>query len=174
MNNNFYFCLILLIIFSCENKPKEEVFFKKDLNYHLSTNLKELDNSVGIEEKLTDDVYLRGFAFYEKGKDSYDLILEFQDDITSEIVSKYTFAVEGFVSEDYLENLSDYATSRNRKYEIWIGTYKLRKTNNYCYLVIGIKTKIKKFNLIKFYLYDQAGYKGDIGKRVLFYNYNIY
>ena len=155
---------------SQESKKKHEV---KDLNYHLSNGLTELDNHFGIEQKFTDEVYLRGFSFYEKAENHYALILELQDDITEDVVSKYTFAVEGFVGDDELNNLSDYALNKNRTHDAWFGTPELIKVNNHCYVILDITTKLNNFELLKFFLFDKDGYSGDIGKRILFYNYSI-
>ena len=146
---------------------------KKDLNYHLINALKELENSVGVERKLSDDVYLRNFSFYKKSENHFDLVLELQDDITQIIVSKYTFAVEGFVSGDELENLSEYAKSKNRMYDAWYETPKLSIVNGHCFVILDVKTKLRNFDFIKFYLYDRNGYKGDIGQRVIFKDYKI-
>ncbi|MBQ0768122.1 MAG: hypothetical protein KBT58_02450 [Bizionia sp.] len=153
-----------------EVKEKKEL---KDLNYHLANGLKELDNSYGVEQKFNDEVYLRSFGFYEKGENQYALILELQDDIVEDVVSKYTFAVEGFAANNELTNLSEYAKNKNRKHEAWIGTPKLTKINKRCYVVLDVKTKVKSFELLKFFLYDSRGYKGDIGERILFYDYKI-
>ncbi|WP_066222824.1 hypothetical protein [Formosa haliotis] len=144
-----------------------------DLNYHLETALKYLKNSRGIEQKLSNDVYLRGFGFYKKGENHYDLILELQNDITNDMVSKYTFAVEGFVTEDEEAKLSEYSKTKNRLYDAWYGTAELTRINNHCYVIIDVKTKIDKFDLIKFYLFDRQGYNGDVGERIIFYDYNI-
>lgn len=171
--------LVFVCLVGCKNKntePKENTEQKvivKDLNYHLANGLVEVENNIGVEQKFTNDVYLRSFAFYEKELNHYALILELQDDITEAVVSKYTFAVEGFVTVDELNNLSDYAKKKNRKYDAWFGTSKLTKVNNHCYVILDVKTKIKNFEQIKFYLFDRSGYKGDIGKRILFYDYTI-
>ncbi len=176
--------LLLLCFLSCKdsNEKKQNVRdnseFKKntvfkELNYHLANGLKELDNSYGVEQKFNDEVYLRGFGFYEKGENQYDLILELQDDIVEDVVSKYTFAVEGFATNEELNNLSEYAKNKNRKHEAWFGTPKLTKINKRCYVVLDIKTKVNSFELLKFFLYDSSGYKGDIGERILFYDYKI-
>ena len=172
-------CLLLVCTFGCKQKEKEEskkeieVFSIKDLNYHLSKELEEIDNSIGVEQKLTDDVYLRSFAFFEKGENHYDLILELQDDITDDVISKYTFAVEGVVEGEELKKLSDYAISKNRDYEAWYATPKVIKANKFKYVIIDIKTKLRHFDILKFYLFDKEGYKGDIGERVLFYDYRV-
>lgn len=176
--------LFFLCLLSCnDNKVKKqnggntfEVKVKKehkDLNYHLANGLVELENSFGIEEKFSNEVYLRSFGFYEKGENKYDLILELQDDIVEDVVSKYTFAVEGFATNEELNNLSEYAKSKNRKHEAWIGTPKLTKVNKRCYVVLDVKTKVNSFELLKFFLYDSSGYQGDIGERILFYDYKI-
>ena len=172
-----FFALISFI--SCKNKQTEskETVNKetviKDLNYHLANGLVELENNIGVEQKFSNEVYLRSFTFYKKDENHYDLILELQDDITEDIVSKYTFAVEGFVVDYEIENLSDYAKQKDRKHEAWFGTPKLTKVNNHCYIILDVNTKLKNFDLIKFFLFDKDGYKGDIGERILFYDYQI-
>jgi hypothetical protein len=179
--SKYFIILSLLFIFSfgCKQEKKglqisvKEGINVKDLNYHLANGLIELENNIGVEQKFNNDVYLRSFAFFETDKNQYDLIIELQDDITEDVVSKYTFAVEGFVKGDELEKLSDYAKSKKRTHEAWFGKPKLFKVNNRCYVILDIKTKLRNFDLIKFFLYDNKGYKGDIGERILFYDYKI-
>lgn len=181
MNNRLIIILLctLFNFYGCKDKDTEskqtinrEVVIK-DLNYHLANALKEVDNSIWVEQKFNNEVYLRSFAFYENDENHYDLILELQDDITNEIISKYTFAVEGFVIGDELNNLSDYAKKKDRDYDAWYGTPELKIVNDHRYVILDVKTKLKNFDLIKFYLFDKDGYKGDIGERILFYDYKI-
>ena len=173
--------MLLLSVINCKNdksrnsiknkEPKNEIV--KDLDYYLINGIKSLDNYAGVEQKLTEDVYLRGFAFYKKAENDYSLILELQNDISSKIVSKYTFAVEGFAVEEELDSLSEYAKSKNRTHEAWFTTPPLIKINNHSYVILDAKTKLKELILIKFFLFDKGGYKGDIGKRIEYINYWI-
>lgn len=171
--------LALISFFSCKNNETEsnkaiqQEVVVKDLNYHLADALGGLDNNIGVEQKFNNEVYLRNFAFYEKDENHYDLILELQDDVTEDVVSKYTFAVEGFVVGDELKNLSDYAKKKDRTHDAWYGTPDLTRVNNHSYVILDVKTQLKNFDLIKFFLYDKDGYKGDIGERILFYDYKI-
>lgn len=177
-NRQLYIVFIFLIsVFSCNNTAgshaSKENGIVKDLNYHLKLALKEIENSQGVEQKFNDEVYLRGFAFYEKDQNHYDLILELQDDITDEVVSKYTFTVEGFVEDDQLHKLSDYAKSKNRTYEAWFVAPELKKVNNRCYVILDVVTKLEKLSVMKFFLFDKDGYQGDLSERILVYDYKI-
>lgn len=175
----YFFFLTFLTVLSCKkgqidlNHTLNKDSDLKNLNYHLANGLRDIDNRVGVEQKFNAEVYLRQFAFYEKDDNEYNLILELQDDIAEEIVSKYTFAVEGFVVGDELSNLSDYAKRKNRLHDAWFGTPKLTKVNKRCYVILHVETKLKHFNLVKFFLYDKDGYKGDIGSRIIVRNYDI-
>lgn len=169
--------LIVLIIFaSCiDRKEKKNIVFDDDnlnlsdsLRYHLSNAMVNLENNIGIEDSLSSDVYLISFGFIQEANNDYYLALELNNNITEDIVTKYTFGLEIYVYEEDREYLLPYSKSKSRLYDLRPFTPDLLTVNNNKYVIREFgKLTLKRYDKIVFYLYPRSGYEGKISGRKL-------
>ena len=177
-----FIAVFISMLTNCKTESKnEEVKDKgaieevtvKDLDYYLTNGLKDLENNETLGEYLTGNVFIRSFGFYEKAPDTYTFIIELQEGISNEVVKKYTFALEGHIYEKDKDKLTSYSKSKNRMHEAWFFKPELTTVNNNNYVLYDIKTSLKDFEKLSFYVFDRDGYKGVIGKKREFYEYSI-
>ena len=184
---NIYFVstiCIVIVIMACKNRENpvqnssnSEIVpdtINNELLQHLENAMRDLDNSLGISDNLTEDVYLKSFGFFKNGDDNYYLILKLNDDISSKTVNKYTFGLELHVFEKDKAFLLPYSKSKGRLYDLRPFRPELIAVKGHKYVISEMTFEMKEFEKLVFYLYPRSGYKGKIlGKKVQLLDYSI-
>jgi len=178
-----YFLAFITIItlLSCnDERAKKQLKFSDNyqalsdsLKVHLKSGLENLDNSIGIEDYLSKDVFLVGIGFVLENDSSRTLVLELNKDITNDIVTDYTFGVEFHLFEKDKNQLLPYSKSKNRLYDLRPFTSELYTVGEYKYVISNIgHFEVQKLDKIMFYLYPKSGYEGKLlGSKITLYDY---
>lgn len=172
-----------IILLSCENKDtKKQGHFSENylnlsdsLKLHLETGMHGLKNNVGIEDSLSSDVYLVSVGFILENDNKHTFVLELNNDITNEIVSKYTFGIEFHLLEKDKEKLSPYAKSKERLFDLKPFKSDLYVVDEYRYVISNMSVpEVQDIDKILFYLYPESGYKGKVlGKKLELFDYKL-
>ena len=151
------YATFFLILFSCNENRTDE--------YHLQTGLSEYSKKRRINENFIENYSIQSIAFFNKGSENEQLVLKLNDDIPEEIVEKYALGIHAFSKELQEDNVKGFL--------IWDRRPLLDKVENNNYISVNVKTRIKVFDSINFFLYQREGYEHVIGNMIRLRNVKL-
>lgn len=121
--------------------------------------------SMPINKNLIENIELHAISYYSDGI-SKSIIVKTNPELTNEDLEKFKLGVYCFAHEEDKEQLTPYSKKSNKAYDGFNVNPVIKEIKGEKYIILKTTTLLNKFSKIKFFLFDNDGYKGVKGTAI--------
>ncbi|GAA0872759.1 hypothetical protein GCM10009117_19060 [Gangjinia marincola] len=127
----------------------------------MNKGLYELENSREIYKKINDEVSVQKIGFFKLDDNSYRIAIMLNDDITPEVIKKYSFGIHLKLEGDQAKFMPD-----GKSYLSWDFQPELHTFNDHKYIIREVNTPVRYIKKMRLFLYNRGKYKERYGDNI--------